>query len=82
MSLIEEHEHSIINALREAAYSFKKSECEENHIKRNDIILNMIRYRKLLYSNKEDEKSTLRDVKAIIQKNLNEEVERRGNSFV
>ena len=80
--MIEEHEHSIINALREAAYSFKKSECEDNHIERNDIILNMIRYRKLLYSNKEDEKRTLRDVKAIIQKNLIEEIGRRGNSFV
>ena len=66
MPLIEEHELSIISALREAAESFKDNECDENYIERNIIILNMIRYRKLLYSNRDDEKKTLRDIKSII----------------
>ncbi len=66
MPLIEEHEISIISALREAAESFKDNECDENYIERNIIILNMIRYRKLLYSNRDDEKKTLRDIKSII----------------
>ena len=66
MPLIEEHELSIINALREAADSFKDIECDGNYIERNIIILNMIRYRKVLYSNRDDERNTLKDIKSII----------------
>ena len=66
MPLIEEHELSIISALREAADLFKYSECDGNYIERNIIILNMIRYRKLLYSNRDDERKTLKDIKSII----------------
>ena len=66
MPLIDENEPNIIGALREAAESFKDNECDENYIERNIIILNMIRYRKVLYSNRDDERKTLKDIKSII----------------
>jgi hypothetical protein len=52
--------------LRGAAVSFKDSECDGDFIKRNIIILNMIRYRKVLYRNKDDERKTLEDIKSTI----------------
>jgi hypothetical protein len=82
MPLIDEYEPSIISALREAAESFKDNECDGIYSERNIIILDMIRYRNLLYRNRDDEKKTLKDIKSIIQKNLNEEIERKGKYFV
>ena len=81
MPLIDENEPSIIGALREAADSFKDSECDGIYSERNIIILDMIRYRNLLSKNRDDERKTLRDIRSIIQKNLNEEIERKGKYF-
>ena len=81
MPLIDENEPSIIGALREAADSFKDSECDGIYSERNIIILDMIRYRNLLSKHRDDERKTLRDIRSIIQKNLNEEIERKGKYF-
>ena len=70
-----------MEALREAADSFKDSECDGIYSERNIIILDMIKYRTLLYRNREDERKTLRDIRSIIQKNLNEVIERKEKHF-
>ena len=70
-----------MEALREAADSFKDSECDGIYSERNIIILDMIKYRTLLYRNREDERKTLRDIRSTIQKNLNEVIERKEKHF-
>ncbi len=71
----------IIEALREASAAFQVMECGEPIAARNILILNVIKYRKIYQNYREDERKTLEEIKSIIQVNLNQQMEKRGDNF-
>ena len=57
-----EHEDIMIDVLRKAMIQFQKEEAYANPTQRNLVMLDLIRYREILYSQNSNQKSAMKEV--------------------